>query len=220
MHHVILDIETLSTEANAVILSIGACWFDLHGLDFRRETPITAVGDEATEYPYDLVPLCFRASIDIQSCLDVGMGVSGSTLKWWLAQDEAARKKITEATEVLTIREALNNLSDWIAMVSADWPNGAAPDDVCVWGNGPGFDNAIIANAFHRLGYQLPWSFRRDRCYRTFLALAEERLGTLPDMVRLGTFHDPLDDAITQAMHMQRVNGVLRAQSAHEREAA
>lgn len=205
MKHVMLDLETLSTEANAVILSIGACWFDPHGEEFRRETPLEGPGD----YPYDLTKLNFRANINLQSCIDVGMGITGSTVRWWADQSEKARQDAFGGET--PIREALNDLTDFIKLVSINWPDTAnvEPDEVCVWGHGPAFDNAIIANACHRLGYRLPWSFRNDRCNRTFLALAKDRGVDIP-LVRLGTFHNALDDAITQAMHMQRVNATLR----------
>lgn len=205
MKHIHLDLETLSTEANAVILSIGACWFDPQGDGFLHSWPDNPHPDGPEEkfYPFCLTPLNFEAKIDIQSCLDVGMAVSGSTLTWWSQQSDEARKRAFGGTT--TIREALNDFAEFVAMVRTDFPNRAEPDDVCIWGNGAAFDNAVLTNAYHRLGYQTPWSFRNDRCYRTFVAMMKDA-GIDPEFKRLGVFHDALSDAISQAMHIQRIN--------------
>lgn len=218
MRNIMVDIETLSTEANAVVLGIGAVLFDPHG-DQYEYTPGSAKANallDNPEYggtlPYDIFPMCFERTIDIQSCLDVGMAVSGGTLKWWSEQADEARKPAFAGED--NLREVINDFTDFVKLAAAGWPkdvtNVANHEDVCVWGHGPAFDNAILRNVFHRLGYQVPWSFRNDRCNRTFLALAEEKLGALPAQVRVGTFHNGLDDAITQAMQMQRVNAALR----------
>lgn len=211
-----LDLETLSTEANAVILSIGAVWFDPHGDQFSKvaEDPeYKAVDYKGDPYPYGLFHLCFERAIDIQSSIDIGRSISASTLKWWLTQPAEAQKAAFNGEA--TLREALNDFADFVKMVANNWPTGSEkPDDVCVWGHGPSFDNAILANAYRQLGYDTPWNFWNDRCDRTFLALRKEELAQygveMPSLVRVGTFHNALDDAITQAMHMQRVNAAFR----------
>lgn len=212
MQHVMLDLETLSTQANAAIIGIGAVWFDPHGEQFKAESAQEAA-EFGTSLPYDRFPLCFERIIDIQSCLDAGFAVSASTLKWWSEQSDEARR-VAFSGEV-GLREALNDFADFLTMVSINWPQGGdSPvqrDQVCVWGHGPAFDNAILANAYRQMGYPQPWSFRNDRCNRTFLALAEERLEkVMPELVRVGTLHNALDDAITQALHVQRVNAALK----------
>jgi hypothetical protein len=218
MKHIMLDLETLSTEANAVIVQIGAVWFNPHG-DQYTITPGSARWNELAdnpEYggmlPHDLFSMCFERTIDAQTCLDAGMAVSGGTLKWWAEQGDDARKRVFGGET--SMREALNDFSDFVNMVATDWPaqedSPVTRDEVCVWGHGPAFDNALIRNAFHRFGYVVPWSFRNDRCNRTFVALAEEQLGQFsPELERIGTFHNALDDAITQAMHIQKLNAVL-----------
>lgn len=211
MKHVMLDLETLGTEANSVIVGIGAVWFDPHG-EQHNAAPVSISSVPAeNDYPYNLFPMCFERSIDIQSNLDVGRSISGGTLKWWAEQGDGARRVAFGGETPL--REALNDFTDFINMVATNWPaqeTGVQRDQVCVWGHGAAFDNSIIRNAYGQLGYEPPWSFRNDRCNRTFLALAEER-GVKIELVRVGTFHIALDDALTQAMHMQKVNAALRA---------
>jgi hypothetical protein len=212
MQHVMLDLETLSTQANAAIIAIGACWFDPHGEQFKEE-PVSHSAVEKPEYA-SLFPLCFERTIDIQSCIDAGFAVSGSTLKWWMEQgDEARRYAFSGETG---LREALNDFTDFLTMVSCNWPqSGDSPvqrDKVCIWGHGAAFDNVILANAFRQMGYEQPWGYSHDRCNRTFVAEWKER-GINPELVRVGTFHNALDDAITQALHMQRINAAVREQT-------
>jgi len=70
MNHLMVDIETLSTEKTAAILSIGACYFD----------PATnEIGNT------------FYRNVDTQSCLDAGLTESQSTRDWWAKQGESAK---------------------------------------------------------------------------------------------------------------------------------
>ena len=67
-----------------------------------------------------------------------------------------------------------------------------------VWGNGATFDNVILSNAYKAAGMEQPWKFWDDRCYRTVK-------GLLPDIKieRLGTHHNAVYDAMSQARHLQ-----------------
>lgn len=69
MRHCMVDLETLSTQPDAAILSIGAV--------------IIEPGPGLTETFYEVV--------ELQSCLDVGLRVDASTVYWWLEQSESAR---------------------------------------------------------------------------------------------------------------------------------
>ena len=74
-----------------------------------------------------------------------------------------------------------------------------------LWGNGASFDNIILANLYeaaarYNYGLAAPWHFTKDRCYRTM-----KNLPNAPLLQRVGTFHNPLDDARTQAIHLQQI---------------
>lgn len=104
MRDVMIDLETLGTTADAVILSIGAVKFDLNS---------DQIQDEA-----------FYASVSVDSNLESKRRISEDTLLWWLKQESAAQAVFFEPKQHLT--DALVELSDWIAddkcMV---WSNGA-----------------------------------------------------------------------------------------------
>jgi uncharacterized protein YdcH (DUF465 family) len=58
----------------------------------------------------------------------------------------------------------------------------------------------VVLAEFYRLhGMPTPWPYYNDRCYRTVRALYK---GKEPPFVRLGTFHNALDDAMSQATHL------------------
>ena len=82
--HLMLDLETMGNESHSVICSIGAVEFDI----------ITGETGRA-----------FYEMVSLQSCLDLGLKVTGSTIEWWLGQNEAARKEVSlgrkNITEVL-----------------------------------------------------------------------------------------------------------------------
>lgn len=100
---IMIDMETLATRADAVILSIGA-------VKFQRETDYI---DDAAFYA-----ICTVGS-------QLNRHMSGSTLEWWMSQDAKA-KAIFSSPDKLPLSQALAQLSEW----SDDefrtlWANGA-----------------------------------------------------------------------------------------------
>lgn len=104
MNHVMCDLETLGTTADAVILSIGAVKFDL------------ATGDIDNDG--------FYRSVSIESNFDLKRRFSEDTLLWWLKQPVAAQSVFHEAKE--TLETALIEFSDWLGNDEHEmWSNGA-----------------------------------------------------------------------------------------------
>lgn len=168
MSDVMIDIETLDTRASAVILSIGAVKFD------PNKQGVILEG--------------FHEHIDIDSCLKAGRTVSGSTVLWWLEQENDARNRIVDANRI-SLHDALAKLSTFIG-----------PNDR-VWGNGAAFDNAVLTAAYDAVGLPAPWKFWNDRCYRTMKSL----YSNVPQPAFAGVAHDALDDAVKQALHLQDI---------------
>lgn len=168
MNDVMIDVETLDTRPSTVILSIGAVRFNI-------EQP-EVIGDT------------FHVYVDIDSCLAHGRTVSGSTIMWWLDQDQAAREKLLRAARV-PLKSALLELSTFITEKDR------------VWGNGASFDNAILADAYRSVGLPQPWRYWGDMCYRTLKNLYPH----VKKPAFTGVQHDALDDAIHQARHLQLI---------------
>lgn len=131
----------------------------------------------------------FYTVINTESCLKSGLDTDQSTIDWWAKQEEAARSVLMEAANSgESLAAALTSFQNFLAQYRLS--------NVLVWGNGSDFDNAILACAYRAVGSQLPWKFWNNRCYRTLKNLK-------PSMgpKRVGTYHNALDDARTQALH-------------------
>ena len=172
---VMLDIETMSVESNAAVVSIGAVKFDPHG-------SIGTVGDpDNPEYTH------FHQRVELASLADAGFHFSGQTLKWWLQQSEEARTALLE--DPVEIDVALSRFYLWFGDVSLP-----------TWGNGSAFDNVILRNAYQRLGGTCPYKFTHDRCYRTMKSLFPNVPYVKPELA-----HSAVSDALAQAVHLQKL---------------
>jgi exodeoxyribonuclease VIII len=134
-----LDLETLGTGNNAVIIAIGAVLFDKDGVSNNR----------------------FYRRVDPQSCVDAGMEMSVSTIMWWMKQDDAARAEFNKPS--LHISEALQSFSHWVETATGY----CKFEERKVWGNGATFDNVILSNAYEACMIEKPWPYWGDTCYRT-----------------------------------------------------
>jgi len=175
MNHVMLDIETLGNDSNAAILSIGAAFFDPSNGHIGHT---------------------FYQTVKLSSCQYYGLNVDASTIEWWMQQSKAARAIFTD-TERVSLKEALTNLSLFMANNTSE---GKQP---LVWGNGPSFDNVIITNAYRKTRIKTPWKYYNDRCVRTMVAIGRA-IGIDPkkELPLEGTAHNALDDAIHQAKYV------------------
>lgn len=63
-----------------------------------------------------------------------------------------------------------------------------------MWGNSARFDCGILQNAYNKADIPLPWDFRKERCYRTFV----EMFGQIDKTKYIGFAHNPLDDCRNQ----------------------
>lgn len=133
----------------------------------------------------------FYQVVTLSSSMRSGGRLDAATIYWWIKQGEGARTAILGADGGgLLIETVLKEFNAWFREFRIDG----------LWGNGSDFDNVILENTYTRLGWTPPWSYRQNRCYRTMAALR-------PDvtLVREGTFHNALDDAITQAAHLCKI---------------
>lgn len=104
MKDLMIDLETLATTADAVIMSIGAVPFDL-------ETG--AVSDDG-----------FYVSVSVDSNLEYKRRVSEETLIWWMKQPAAAQQVFHEPK--VHLANALEELRDFIGDKDYRvWSNGA-----------------------------------------------------------------------------------------------
>lgn len=140
--HVMVDLETLSTEGNAAIVSIGAVGFD--EVDIR-------------DHFYRVIDINWYDTPDGKQ-----FDLNANTIQWWMEQGEDAKFVFKDPTRY-HLPDALRELTHFIESNLADHEG--------VWGNASTFDNVILRTAYNRLNMRTPWQFWQDRCYRTLKKL-------------------------------------------------
>ena len=138
MKNLMLDIETLGLGSNALVVAIGAVFFD----------PKTGeIGNE------------FYRVLDYQDQIDKGRVPTLSTVKFWFGQSEEARAVFLQ--DGVPTSQALR---DFYTFVTSN----CEIDKVTPWGNGPSFDLTITESLMNDFSVPIPWKFRNVRCLRTF----------------------------------------------------
>lgn len=140
---VMVDLETMSTQDDAAIISIGATRFWLN-----------VSQDEFTD------DQLFYQTVSLKSCQKVGLNIDATTVEWWLQQSKEAQQALFDSCR-MDIHGALRRFASFI------------PDDAYVFGNGATFDNMILRHAFKACGVQYPVSYKKDVCYRTLARMSD-----------------------------------------------
>jgi hypothetical protein len=137
MKDAIIDIETLSTNPNAIILTIG-------GIKFNRFEKLKNFDEYET----------FYVRIDIKSCQNIGLKSDSETIKWWKEQNKDVKYEAINNPDRISIQEALNKLSEFIKDIKYLWSQGS-------------FDSVILENAYRSCQIQIPWKYWNIRDSRT-----------------------------------------------------
>jgi len=165
---------------------------DLETLGIKHNAVIVSIG--ACRFSEQGVYDPFFALVNPASCERVGMTMDASTVMWWMQQSDEARAQFSSSsTPPVSILDALGMFTDWLN------ERGSVTG---IWGNGSDFDNVILGNAYKAYDAKLPWSYSKNRCFRTLKSLVtRERQDELWDRYSAGlTHHNALDDAKRQAM--------------------
>lgn len=173
MNNIMVDLETLGTCPGCAILSIGAVAFD------PGSNRIDGDG--------------FYVVVNTADCKDNYLHEDEETRKWWDDQKPEAKAVIALAEDPamsFPLADALNRFNDYIRRFGGY--------NAKVWGNGADFDNSILAVAYRMADVKPVWAPFNGRCYRTLKNMLPG-----PKLARVGTYHNALDDARSQAMHMQ-----------------
>lgn len=136
----------------------------------------------------------FYVAIDPATCQAYGLKIDATTVMWWMDDQRNEARSRLMADDRTDLATALEGFSMWFG-------NKSMP----VWGNGATFDNVIMRSAYAKIGDEAPWKFWDDRCYRTL-----KNFATGIKLSRVGTYHNALDDAISQALHLQQIAYSLR----------
>lgn len=198
MQHVMIDLETLGTGPNAVIVQIGAVFFN----ELMYPNRYTSSASDLSKHPLDLECLghTFSESIDMRDAANYGK-MDADTVAWWMSQSDVARNKVLGGTEKL--KDALDHFRAFMGT--------ATVADVRVWGNGPSFDMVILKSAFDAAGISAPWKFYNERCVRTVKEVGAAIGVNMDSIPPVGIHHNALDDALFQAHYVCKVLSTVRA---------
>lgn len=160
-----IDFETLGTDEDAVVISLGACFFDIEN---------------------GTLGSTFYMAFEIEDQIKKGRVISPSTLKWWMGQSNAAKKVFHEQAK--PTQQVLQTFATWVGSV-------ASVSKVKPWGNGSTFDISIIEHMFRQFQVKAPWLYYNVMDLRTFKRFVANNV----KVEKLGTNHNAVDDAISQA---------------------
>jgi exodeoxyribonuclease VIII len=132
----------------------------------------------------------FYQVVSVEDSEAFGLRRDPATMRWWDAQSPEARKVLDDAyaSDATDLWRSLSRFNAWLV------EQGGAVDSVYLWGNGSNFDNVLLKAAYDACGMEPAWKFYQDRCFRTLKAMCPPF-----EAPRTGTYHNALDDAITQA---------------------
>lgn len=180
MNHGMLDIETLSTDSDAFILSIGGVVFepfdDFIGNDFYQ---VCSTKMEQT-----------------------GAHIDPETVRFWLEQAEQSPGAVSNllSMDKSPLPTVLGRLDNWVATNKIER----------IWANGVNFDITILTSAYKRvLGRKPPWKYNAGLCMRPLRWLSQELELDLPKHKNTCK-HDALEDARFQAQCVQNFMKALK----------
>lgn len=178
MNHLMIDMETLSTRPNAVVLSVGLVLMNERG--------------EPT-WTHETV-------LDAQQQIAAGRDVDAETLAWWMNQSAEARAVFEKSAKYgLEVSSALTHIADELETYTTR-------RDLCVWSNAASFDIVILRSLYEQLcpNKWRVWNYQNERCYRTVVSILDREKKFAPE--RSGVAHSALDDAIWQAEYLSILN--------------
>ena len=143
--HIMIDLETLSTHSNAVILSIGAVLFGLG--------------------PRDEPQALYHMGVELDSCMNAGLHIEPSTVNWWLDQKDENKNRLL-AMKRKSLEVVLEELLHVI-------PTKREVAQLYVWGHGSAFDITILENAYKAIRKEMFWNYKNVRDTRTFFDLCD-----------------------------------------------
>ena len=123
---VILDIETLGSVNNSVVLSVG----------------MVAV-DSTKDYTFDeLIRDGYYAKLDVKSQVDAGRKIHKDTLQWWSEQGKAAQHILNPSPKDMHWSKLRGNMISWMT------DQGVDIHKVKVYSRGSHFDFGILHDIF------------------------------------------------------------------------
>lgn len=186
MAHLMIDLETLGTHPDSVILTIGAQVFDPSPTCVGWiESPLW---DQISERYYTSF-LNLRIDVDSQIS-QWDRKTDEHTIRWWGNQSPEAQEEAMGLDGRIPLENALDKLIEIAQLCSH------------VWSKGPTFDIVMLENAIEQTGRRIPWKFWNVRDARTVYGLC-------PTLDTRLNGHIALDDCRNQIVLLQEAFRML-----------
>lgn len=163
---------------------------DCETLGTRFDAPVLAIAMRAFDRDTGTLGAAFYQEVSLDSAIRSGR-VNGSTLAWWMAQPEPARRMFQDNPNKLDLASSLRAMCDFVRSIGVGAPR--------VWGNGATADITWLeyALAMGSVGLSTPWHFMNIRDMRTIVDAADYYEGD--QLPFEGVKHYAPDDATHQA---------------------
>lgn len=224
--NIVVDIETLSLQSDAAIVSIAAVPFNPNGQIPKGDEPVEfGVFDVycrdkecgtciITDQGY------FYEVINATSCALHGMHIEMDTVNWWEKKSEEAKADLLNRRP-MNIGEAMNAFHNYL-----EGMKNAYDADIKIWAQGSDFDFPILKNAYRKTmkDTKLPWNHKLLRDARThileklekYYGMEEKPYDRIPPMPENMKWvaHSALSDARRTAWCIAYVNSLCQNTSA------
>lgn len=165
---------------------------DIETLATKSNKPVLlAIG--GVKFDGDKIIDRFQVGVDPEDCQRYGLDIEAATVLWWLDEKRAQAREEVLAMGRVDLFAALDGFAMWVRETPEDQRGS-------FWGKGATFDNVKIKGAYDAVGLEYPFTYRQDECYRTLA----NRCPDIP-YTQIGTAHNPLADAESQAVHLQAI---------------
>ena len=141
-----VDLETLATSPNAVILTIAGIRFN-YKKEYRN-----------IESPYTMDYFYCRVDTESQPTREI----DDTTVAWWANQDEDVKIEAFSPEDRLSLVDAMTAFNHWASGADRYWANGSA------------FDFPILDTCNSQLGFSSPWRYWQALDARTIYKIMPE----------------------------------------------
>lgn len=162
------------------------CMIDIETIATDSRAIIVSLG--AVMFDKDKIGDTFYSVFDLDDQLLAGRTKSEATLDWWSKQSKESQAVFDQKRTPTAL--ALGKFSKWLG------------SGCNVWGNGVDFDNVILRSCYDDFKIKAPWSYSRNRCFRTLKNICAFPADGIA--ARAGVYHNALDDAVFQVKAAQR----------------
>ena len=181
---IMFDLETLALSPRAVVVSIGAVAFNVRHCDSVSDFK-SPVGQS-----WGLNARSFYRVLELKTQQLKGRELDGDTVRWWMSQGDEAKKLFS--AEPWSPYAVVDSFNAWVRYVGGKR----------LWANPTVFDVPKLESLFEDFGVRWPFTHRDYRDLKTLRAVTRPLDKTdYADLVA----HHALDDAIVQALEVQRI---------------